>query len=198
MFSYVIGMIIRPHYQWRQLSRRLPGMGGAMFYLLVMAALPALAWYYGVTQVGWQIGYGKLVRMTPDSARMIMVLFYITQVLAVLGIGFMVHWMSRTYGAESTLATGVAVIGLAATPLFLAGLVGVYPVLWLDLLIGMAAVAYAIYLLYLGIPIVMNVSEERGFLFASAVIAAGMVGVLMIMGGTVMLWDMGASPQFTD
>lgn len=198
MFSYVIGMIIRPHYQWRQLSRRLPGMGGAMFYLLVMAALPALAWYYGVTQVGWQVGYGKLVRMTPDSARMIMVLFYITQVLAVLGIGFMVHWMSRTYGAESTLATGVAVIGLAATPLFLAGLVGVYPVLWLDLLIGMAAVAYAIYLLYLGIPIVMNVSEERGFLFASAVIAAGMVGVLMIMGGTVMLWDIGASPQFTD
>lgn len=198
MFSYVIGMIIRPHYQWRQLSRRLPGMGGAMFYLLVMAALPALAWYYGVTQVGWQVGYGKLVRMTPDSARMIMVLFYITQVLAVLGIGFMVHWMSRTYGAESTLATGVAVIGLAATPLFLAGLVGVYPVLWLDLLIGMAAVAYAIYLLYLGIPIVMNVSEESGFLFASAVIAAGMVGVLMIMGGTVMLWDIGASPQFTD
>ena len=62
------------------------------------------------------------------------------------------------------LTKGIVIAGLTATPLFIAGLVGFYPVLWLDLLVGVAAVSWAVYLMYLGIPIVMNIPEERGFL----------------------------------
>ena len=69
---------------------------------------------------------------------------------------------------------------------------------WLDFIVGLAAVSYSVYLLYLGIPIVMGIPEERGFLFASAVVAVGLVMAVIIMGATVMLWDMGYAPAFTD
>ena len=113
-------------------------------------------------------------------------------------IGFFIHWMSDTYGAESSLTRGIVIAGLTATPLFIAGLVGFYPLLWLDLLIGVAAVSWSVYLMYLGIPIVMNIPEERGFLFSSAVLAIAMVILICLMVGSVILWDFGAAPAFTD
>lgn len=198
MFRYVVGLPFQPRSQWQALSNRYPSIAMALLYPLVMAALPAIAWYFGVTRAGWRLGGGNTVRLTTESAMVIVLLFYITQVLAVIGIGLMVHWMARTYVAQSSAATGIALAGLAATPLFLAGLIGFYPVFWIALLLGLLAVTHSVYLLYLGLPIVMKVPEERGFLYSSAVIAVCMVCLMMIMGGSVMLWDMGAAPQFTD
>jgi hypothetical protein len=80
----------------------------------------------------------------------------------------------------------------------LSGIVGFVPMFWIDFIVGMLVVSYAAYLLYLGIPIVMKIPEERGFLFASAVVAVGLVMAVVVMGATVMLWDMGSTPTFTD
>ncbi|MGK0498590.1 MAG: hypothetical protein ACJAYG_000221 [Oceanicoccus sp.] len=81
--------------------------------------------------------------------------------------------------------------GFATTPLFIAGAVDVLTVFWLALVIGVLAVCYAVYLLYLDIPIVMGITQQYGF-FSSAVLAFCMVILMMIM------WDMGAAPSFTD
>jgi hypothetical protein len=52
--------------------------------------------------------------------------------------------------------------------------------------------------MYLGIPIVMNIPEERSFLFSSAVMAIVMVILIYLMIGSVILWNLGAAPVFTD
>jgi hypothetical protein len=93
---------------------------------------------------------------------------------------------------------GITVAGITATPLFVSGLIGFYPVLSLALLVGIAAVSWSLYLLYLGIPIVENIPEERGFLFASAVVAVCLVILIAIMGASVILWDMGFAPEYTN
>ena len=113
-------------------------------------------------------------------------------------IGYAIHWMSDTYGADSSITKGLVIAGLTATPMFIAGLVGFHPLLWVDLLVGVAAAGWSVYLLYLGIPIVMKIPEERGFLFSSAVMAIAMVILICLMVGSVILWDFGAAPAFTD
>lgn len=199
MFRHIAGFFWRPRREWERVEEReLESPLQPLLYVAVMALLPALAWYHGTTRVGWQIGDGSPIRLTTDSAQIIVVLFYFTQIIAVVAIGYMIHWMSHTYGANSSTTRGITLTALAATPLFVAGLVGVYPIFWLDLLIGTLAVCYAVYLLYQGIPIVMSIPEERGFLFSSAVVAVGLVAIMIIMGGTVILWDWGAAPRFTD
>jgi hypothetical protein len=40
--------------------------------------------------------------------------------------------------------------------------------------------------------------QERGFLFASAVVAVCLVILIGIMGASVILWDMGFAPEYTN
>lgn len=199
MIGNMIGLLIRPKTQWQAISEKenFP-LFSAILYTVILACVPAIAWFYGTTKIGWSVGDGDTIRMTADSAAVIIALFYFTMVASVCAIGYMIHWMSQTYGAESNLGKGIAIAAFSATPLFIAGAVGFIPVFWAALVIGVSAVCYAVYLLYLGIPAVMHIPEERGFLFSSAVIAFCLVILMVIMGGTVILWDMGAAPSFTD
>lgn len=199
MFNHAIGLMVQPSVQWKRIAELPEGTMKAMvLYPCLMALLPSVAWYYGTTVVGWTVGDGDPIKLTKDSALAIILLFYFVMVAAVAVIGYFIHWMSRTYGADSSLVKGIVIASFTATPLFIAGVVGFYPVLWLDMLIGVVAVCWAVYLLYLGIPIVMAIPEERGFLFSSAVIAICLVILICIMVGSVILWDFGAAPAFTD
>jgi len=199
MFNHAIGLLFKPSSQWRSVAKLPePSMNTLVLYPCIMAVLPAVAWFYGTTEVGWSVGDGDPTKLTADSARAIVILFYLAMITAVAGIGYFIHWMSDTYGADSTVAKSIVIAGLSATPMFLLGATGFYPLLWLDLLLGTMAVSWSVYLLYLGIPIVMDIPEERGFLFSSAVIAICLVMATCIMVGSVILWDFGAAPAFTD
>jgi hypothetical protein len=114
-------------------------------------------------------------------------------------LGYMVHWMSVTYDAEkSTIAKGVSIVTYTFTPLFIFGLAGFYPILWLDMLLFCGACGYTVYLLYVGVPIVMQIPEGKGFLFASAMVAIGLVMTAALLGATVILWEFGAMPVVVD
>jgi hypothetical protein len=200
MIQHTFGLLVRPSAQWRSIAA-LPEstLRTLLLYPCILAILPAVAWYYGTTEVGWTVGdHGEPIRLTHDSARQICILFYVTMITSVAIIGYSIHWMAATYGAHSTATRGMVIAGLTATPLFIAGLAGFHPLLWLDMLIGVVALSWSVYLMYLGIPIVMNIPEERGFLFSSAVLAIAMVILICLMVGSVILWDLGAAPAFTD
>lgn len=192
-------ILFNPRRAWSETAAHPPaGVIHALLNPIIFALLPAVAWYIGTTQVGWKIGDGDPVRMTADSAQIIAVLFYLTMIASIAGIGYMIHWMSLTYGANSTMAKGMTIAGLTAMPLFIAGAVGFYPALLIDLIVGVIALCYAVYLLYLGIPIVMKIPQDRGFLFSSAVVGVCMVIFMAIMGASVILWDTIAPPIFHD
>lgn len=200
MIQHMFGLLTRPSQQWRTVAA-LPAKSQSILvlYPAIMALFPAIAWYFGTSRVGWTVGsYDEVIRLTGESAFQISILFYCVMVGSVAAIGFFIHWMSDTYGADSTVAKGMVIAGLTATPLFVTGLVGFYPALWIDLLIGVAAVSWSVYLMYLGIPIVMDIPEERGFLFSSAVLAIAMVVLVCIIVVSVLAWEYGAAPAFTD
>ncbi len=194
-----LGFLFTPLKQWQALADKpLSSFGAYLLYPLIMAVFPCIAWYYGITEVGWRVAGGDAVKLTPDSALAIIILFYFTMLGAVVVIGYLTHWMSQTYGAETNIAKGISLVGFVSTPLFLAGLVGFYPVLWIDLLVGIVAVSWSLYLLYVGVPIVMKQPKERGFLYSSAIVGVALVMLICIMVGSVIVWDFGAAPVFTD
>lgn len=195
-----LGFIFSPLKEWQKVTDLSPGFySKALLYPFILAILPCIAWYYGTAVAGWSIaGSEDIVKLESHSAKMIIGAFYFTMIISIAVIGYSVHWMAKTYGAESSIAKGIAVSGFAATPLFLIGLVGFIPLLWLDLSLGIVAASWATYLLYKGIPIVMKIPEEQGFLYTSAIIGVCFVILMAIMGGTVILWDYGFMPVFTD
>ena len=197
--NHLLGILTRPHEEWARIRDRNESvLGHYMKYLIWVAALPPLAWWYGASQVGWELS-GRDIRLTAASAGQIMGLFYITILIAIAFLGYMIHWMAKTYDARNDdIAHGIGVAAYMCAPMFLVGLTGFFPNLWLDMLLGTLASAYTIYLLYIGIPIVYDMPKERGFLFASAAVAVGLVLMVALMGLTVMLWELGWAPIFTD
>jgi len=167
-------------------------------HVLLLAAIPAVSAYIGAVQVGWSFGAGETLRLTAGSALGIAVLFYLAMLVAVFVVGRLIHWMSQTYGAQTSLAQSVVLAAYTGTPLFLIGIVALYPIPWVDMLFGILALFYTIYLLYTGVPIVMSITREQGFLFASAVLTVGMVTLVGVLAVTAILWGMGVAPVYTE
>jgi hypothetical protein len=167
-----------------------------LLHTIPFALIPAVCWYIGVTRIGWTIA-GEPVRLTAESALPMCVLFFLAMLAGVAFLGFMVRWMAAAYGTAASFTQGATLISYTASPFFLAGVLGLYPVLWLAILAGCAVACYCIYLLYQGTPAMMQVPPERGFLYASAVFAVALVSFVGLLGATVVLWDFGAAPEYT-
>jgi hypothetical protein len=125
----------------------------------------------------------------------IAIITYLTMLVAVFSLGKAIHWMGQTYGSKQTLPQAIALAAYTATPLWVMGFFFLYPVLWVNMLIGLPALAYTVYLLYTGVPVMMGVSQERGFLFASAVLSVGLVMLVAVLGSMAVLWSMGIGPE---
>ncbi len=200
MIANPFGFLFFPLKQWQLTATLKPDQYTPyLLYPVLLALIPGIAWYYGTTVSGWAVGDGEgVTRLTTQSALKLIIAFYFTMLISIAVVGYSISWMAKTYGVETTTSKGIVVSAFAATPLFIIGVVGFYPVLWLDLSLGVFAVCWSVYLLYTGIPIVMKMPKEQGFLYTSAIIAVCLVILMCIMGGTVILWDNGFMPVFTD
>ncbi len=166
-------------------------------FLFIVAAIAPLCALIGTTTVGWSIGAGDPIKLTFGSAFKMSIAFYVAILVATFSIGKLIHWMSETYGAQQSLATCVALAGFTATPLFLVGVMQLIPTLWLNFIVGLPALAYTVYLLFTGVPIMMQIPQERGFLFSSSILAVGLVTLVGLLAITAGLWGIGVGPRFT-
>jgi len=197
VLGHVWGLFSHPHREWESIrDEPCTIVGCYLRHVLILAAVPAVSAFVGAVHVGWSVGVGEPLKLTVSSALPIAVLFYLAMLVAVYVVGRLIYWMAQTYGAQVTLAQSVTLAAYTATPLFLVGVVALYPMLWVDMLFGILALFYAVYLLYTGVPIVMKITAEQGFLFSSAVLTVGMVVLVGILAVTVILWGMGFGPVY--
>jgi hypothetical protein len=190
-------VVFAPSKGWKRIAEQRAGlMAQLMLHTIPFALIPAVCWYIGVTTQGWTIT-GDPVKLTPESALPMCILFYLAMVTGVVFLGYMVSWMAGSYGTQGGIARGVSLISFTASPFFLAGFLGLMPILWLDILVGTLVACYCIYLLFRGTGVVMEVPPERAFLYASAVFAVALVAFVALLGATVVLWDLGPAPEYT-
>ena len=195
--QHIIGLFTDPVGEWEKIREEQKSRRGGFGFIFVLSAIPAISGYIGTTQVGWRIGVGDPVRITGDSAIAIAIIFYLAMIVGVFSIGWVIHLLGKAYEVEKPLPLCLALAAYTATPLFLIGIMEVYPVLWLNMLLGLPALAYTVYLLYSGLPIMMEIPTERGFLYSSAVLAVGLIALVSLLGMTALLWGMGLQPVFT-
>lgn len=197
--QHIIGLFTDPTNQWEKIREQYMGsQKTSIGHIFILALIPAISGYIGTTQVGWRIGVGDPIKITGDSAFAIAIIYYLALLVGVFTIGWVIHLLGKAYELEKPLPLCLALAAYTATPLFLIGIMQVYPVLWLNMLIGLPALAYTVYLLYSGLPIMMEIPAERGFLYSSAVLAVGLIALVSLLALTALLWGMGLQPVFTN
>lgn len=203
LLSHTLGIFINPDNEWKRIREDKESFRQVFLnHVPILALIPVLSAFYGVTQVGWSVGDGDPVKLSMQSAISLCVLTYFALLAGVFILGEFINWMAKTYGVqgpeERVHYDGTALAVFITTPLFLVGVFLVYPVLWLNALAMTIAGCYSIYLIYEGIPILMNIDKDRAFMYASSVITVGLVLMVTAMIGTVLIWGMGVGPEFVD
>lgn len=198
MIHHVLGLFTHPEQEWKEIRGEEESISHMYFtHVLILAAIPAISAYIGTSQVGWIIGNGDPVKLTTASALQMTFMTYIAMLIGIGAMGAFIHWMSRTYDSNPTITQCVVFAAYNATPLFIGGLAALYPNLWLSMLVGTAAICYTVYLLYVGIPVFMGIPEEEGFVYASSILAIGLVMLVTMMAMSVVLWGVGIGPVYT-
>lgn len=198
MIQHLWGLFAHPDREWQSIRGEEQSISRMyLTHVLFLAAIPAVSAYIGTTRVGWDHGSGLVVRLTEASALQMAVLSYLAMLAGVAFMGAFIHWMSRTYDASPNIAQCLCFAAYTATPLFVGGLAALYPNLWLAMAVGTIAVCYTAYLLYVGIPTFMNIHRDEGFLFASSVLAVGLVVLVAMIAASVIFWGVGFGPMYT-
>lgn len=201
MLQHTFGILTNPDREWQRI--RNDSQSFLKVYALhvpLLALIPVVAAYFGVTRFGWSVGGGSVVRLTTESALLLAISAYLAQLVAVYFLGEYINWMSRSFGvkddAQRRHYEGTALAVYSAIPMMLAGVVLLYPQLWLVAGVFIVAGCYSVYLIYEGIPILMNIPKEQGFIYASSVITVGLVLAVVVMVTTVIVWSSGIGPVY--
>jgi Yip1-like protein len=190
-------LLYGPDKEWHNISEQKQSISHIyLTYLVFFAAIPPAAAFVGSTYVGWQVGSGETHTLTVDSALKLSIAAYIAILVAVLVLSMFIQWMAKTYGAKPSLSECVNLTAYSFTPLFLAGFLGAFPILWLDMLMTLVAIAMSVNLLFKGVPKLMGISEEKAFLFSSSILTVAMVSLVGMLAITVIFWGSGLSPVF--
>ncbi|WP_148864483.1 Yip1 family protein [Marinobacter fonticola] len=199
LLKHAFGLFTHPDDEWAEIRREHEAAWHVYAaYVLILAAIGPICAYISTTYFGWTVGSERLIKLSNVSAIQLSVLTYVAILVGVFALGWMIDWMASTYGAKSEVdkSNGVALAAYAATPLFLAGFALLYPVPWFNGLVFLAAAAYAGYLIYDGLPIVMGIPKEQAIVYAGAVLTVALVILVTTRVGSVLIWNHGFSPQF--
>lgn len=103
--------------------------------------------------------------------------------------------MSVTYGARHSLGIHFAMITVVGAPLAAGSVIHLYPDVFINIVVLVPTLIWSMFLLYRGLPVVLQISPERGMLMASALIGYLLVAAVSMLGLTVILWGAGIGPR---
>ena len=141
--------------------------------------------------MGWNGGAGQNILVSFSSALGLAVLFYALMLAGVAVMGRVIWWMARDYPQRPSLRHCMVFAGYVATPLFISGLVALYPLVWLCALVGTLALAYTGYLLYVGIPLFLSIDREESLRLSGSTLAIGILVLEVLLALTVIMWGYG-------
>jgi len=194
--QHLFGLFSHPHAEWSAIRKENYSMSHVyLLQIALLAALPAIALYVGTTQVGVSLTGNEYIKLSPERALPLTFAFYAAMLVAVGFMAYVTYWMEKNFGADANFERCLAFISFTAAPMFVAGMVGIYPLLWLNVLVILGALCYSLYLLYSGVPIFMDIPEERGFIFSSSILTAGLCTLVGVMAATIIIWGSGIIPQ---
>jgi len=203
ILDHTLGIMLHPDSEWKAIRQDKHSFRQVFLsHVPFLALIPAVSFFIGVTQVGWSFGDSDPVKLTVLSALELCGLTYLALLVGVFLLGEYINWIAKNYGVkdsdERRHYEGTALAVFITTPVFLVGIFGLYPDLWLNAAVTMIAGAYAVYLVYEGIPILMNISKDQAFMYASSVVTFGLVMMVVVRVGAVILWNWGVGPVYVD
>ena len=173
-------------------------------YAMILAAIPALAGFIKGSFIGITYPLVGTVRVGIVSGLTSALVTYVITLVGLYVLALIIDFLAPRFGGTPSKVQGLKAAAYAYTPAWIAGIFVLLP-LSLSMLIGLIAGLYAIYLLYLGLPVVMRTAQDKALPYTGLVIVAAIVLWFVIamvlgtlgMGAAMMGGGYGAAPALT-
>jgi hypothetical protein len=162
-------------------------------YIVLLAAIPAIAGFIGMTIVGIPAPFLGTIRIGLVSGLVHLIVGYLLTLVSYLVAAFVIEKLAPTFGSRGNLIQALKLAAYASTPVWIAGILAIYPPLSMLLLI---AAIYAIYLFYLGLPFVMQTPQDKALAYTIASAVALIVTSIVIHLVTVAFSGVGSMSRF--
>lgn len=179
-------IILKPTDAWNAIADE-PATVGGLFtgYAMILAAIPLAAGIIFTGALGintaslggmgggaMELGFGVIAAMA--------VVGYVFSLVTLFVMSFLVNAVSPSFNGKSDMVQSTKLMTYASTPTWVAGLVGWIPIL--GGLISFAAIAYVVYLIYLGLQPVLGVPKEKVAGFTVVIVLIYVVLTVIISG----------------
>ena len=160
-----------------------------IIHTALLALIPTICGYIATVNIGWDLGAGEAFMLAEHKALYIAIAAYVLFNVGVYAMGFGICWLAKTFDVSPNPTHCIELALFTSVPLFVAGFAALYPVLYIDLLVGLAAIAASVYLLYIGVPIFMHIPKEEGFVYSTWVVSLGLIMLIVFMGVSVFIFS---------
>jgi len=122
-------------------------------YVAVIAAVPFIATLIGDIAFHAYLGAAAVGYGFADA-----ILTYVLDIIAVFVVGFLMWKLGPSFGTATTQVRATRLAAYVFTPVFLISIFDIIPFLGIITILG---VIYGLYILYKGMPIVLNTPNDR-------------------------------------
>jgi len=172
-------IILTPKTEWPVIGRE-PGDVAYLFtnYVAILAAIPAICGFIGLSIVGLSLSGMGTVRMGVATGLMNAIVGYLLSFLIIYVVALIVDALAPTFGGRKNFESALKVTVYSYTPSWLCGIFMLVPGLRFLTILGL----YGLYLLWLGLPPLMKSPQEKSLGYAAAIVVCAIViGVILGM-----------------
>lgn len=178
-------ILLKPHQTWPVIEAEPATVVGLYKnYIALLACIPAVAGFIGMSLVG--VGVGGIVsyRVPFLTGLVNMVVSYVLSLVMVYVLALIVNALAPKFNGQPNSINALKLVGYGLTAGFVGGIFSIVPALGA---LGILAALYTIYLIYSGIPVLMKCPPEKAVAYTAVVIVCGIVAALVIGLATSLL-----------
>ena len=172
IFDRVKQIIISPKETWQIIKGENPSIQELFInYAAPLALIPAVAALIGITIIGVRMPSGSIVRAPFMEALTSELVGFIFQLLGILFAGWIVTLLAPYFNSRSDFNTATKLVVYSMTPIWLVGVLSLIPSLGILEILGL----YGVYLLYLGLPVLLDTPKERAIWYTTLIIITAFI-----------------------
>ncbi len=157
-------------------------------YAMILAAIPAICGFIGMTVVGMSMPIVGTVRTGVGAGLVQLIVGYVLALVGVYILSLIINALAPTFDGQKDPISALKLAVYAYTPSWLAGILMLVPLL--GMLVVLAGI-YGIYLLYIGLPQLMKNPPEKSVGYTALIVVCAIV-LGIVMGAVVAVFGGGA------
>ncbi|MEO0094354.1 MAG: Yip1 family protein [candidate division WOR-3 bacterium] len=170
MIERIKGILFSPKTEWEKIKGEPTSIAQVLTgYAVPLALIPAIFGFLGYVLIGVNVGMFGVIRYPFVSAIVWAIVWFILTLVGLYVEGIVINALAPSFDSVPNVTNAFKLAVYSMTPYFVAGILYIFPILYILVLL---ASLYGLYLMYLGMPVMMSTPKEKviGYMIVAIIV----------------------------